>query len=611
MKRTNLNPSPGIALRSTRTIAALVVAAASVTVTAAHAANIAYSTTPADANFGGINWTNGVTVPGAPQVAAASGDALYFGGTPTFTTLNNDLVGATYASLTFNSGSAAFTIGGNAFALGGNIANNSTTAKTIDNNIDLGTAVHTVNASSGTITFGGNISGTGATATTVLDGNTTGTGALILAGTNTYTGTTRIRNGLLRVTGSLADTSGVLVTGGSYDVASNDTVGAVTLNNASITSTTGSFTLSPASVGFGNTGTGTFSATISANIGGTGTLSKTAGSGNVLLTGANTYSGGTTFTAAGTRIQITNASGLGTGTVTQSGQSTLQLNLTGTNTVANTFAPITPGNVTVSGSTITAAATPTFLNTAGTNTISSNLTHANASGGNGFSIASDAGLLTIAGNVSNLRPNTTNVLALGGAGNGVVSGAILQNTATEQEAVVKYGGGIWALTGANTYATTTQIVGGTLVTGSTSALGTSAVNVTNVGSNLTVGNGTVNTVGGLTGLTMANSTVLDITALNSQVVLASGVFSLGNITLDLNSAFSSFGSDQTFTLIDGVDGANAIGAVAIVNDNPAYTYTFSVVGNDGVLSVTNVPEPTALAVVGLGAIVALRRRRTA
>ena len=151
-----------------------------------------------------------------------------------------------------------------------------------------------------------------------------------------------------------------------------------------------------------------------------------------------------------------------------------------------------------------------------------------------------------------------------------------------------------------------------MVTGNTSALGTSAVSVTNAGTDLKVGNGTVNTVSGLTGLTMADSTVLDITGTDSQIALSSGTFTLGNITLNLNNAFSSFGSDQTFTLIDGVDGANSIGTVAFTGTNPAYTYSFGVVGNDGVLSVTgatNVPEPTTLAVGVLGGLLALQRRR--
>ena len=215
-----------------------------------------------------------------------------------------------------------------------------------------------------------------------------GSGTTVLSGANTYTGGTSITAGTVSVTGSLADTGAVTIVGGTYDVAASDTVGAVTFSNGSLVSGVG--TLTGASYTFINTGAGTITSTVSVKLAGSGALNKTSSSGTSVLAGANTYSGGTTFTTG--RLQLNNASGLGTGTVTQGGGVTLELNLAGTNTVGNTFAPITPGGVVVSGNTIASAATPTILNTAGNNTISSNLTHANSTGGNGFSLGSSARL---------------------------------------------------------------------------------------------------------------------------------------------------------------------------------------------------------------------------
>ncbi len=112
-----------------------------------------------------------------------------------------------------------------------------------------------------------------------------GAGSLTLNAANTYTGATTVVAGTLTVgTGDLEDASPVIVNGGTYATnVSTDAVGVVTLKNGVI----------------GGTGIHQGSSYVVENgmvtgrLGGAGALSKTT-SGQVILTGANIYFGGTT-----------------------------------------------------------------------------------------------------------------------------------------------------------------------------------------------------------------------------------------------------------------------------------------------------------------------------
>jgi fibronectin-binding autotransporter adhesin len=123
-----------------------------------------------------------------------------------------------------------------------------------------------------------------------------GAGTLTLTAANTYTGVTTVAAGTLTVSGSgsLEDTSPVTITGGTYNVSVNDTVGAVTLKNGVIGST---------SILTG-TGYDVENGTISARLAGTGALTKSS-SGQVILSGVNTYEGGTSIT--GGTLAVTGA----------------------------------------------------------------------------------------------------------------------------------------------------------------------------------------------------------------------------------------------------------------------------------------------------------------
>ncbi|NDD51874.1 MAG: hypothetical protein EB009_04125, partial [Actinobacteria bacterium] len=162
----------------------------------------------------------------------------------------------------------------------------------------------TIKTSTGTSSFAGAISlganstvdvgGTQLTLSGIISGGfgltKTSAGILVLSNSNSYTGATTISAGTLTVSGTLADTTAVTVSSGTtYNVNADDTIGS--LAGGGTVQTSGTVTLTS---GEDNTST-TFSGVIQ---NGTGTLSLTkSGSGNLTLSGANTYTGATTISA--------------------------------------------------------------------------------------------------------------------------------------------------------------------------------------------------------------------------------------------------------------------------------------------------------------------------
>jgi autotransporter-associated beta strand protein len=252
--------------------------------------------------------------------------------------------------------------------------------------------------------------------------------------------------------------------------------GGLTINNTAATTLSGPLYLSDVS-GTGHTltisgaaGPTTISGAISnytAGAGTAGALTKTGGGTLIISSANNTYSGTTTIGASGGAAVIRAAAtqALGTGTISFDGTgnaSTARLEVTNGISLSNNITFYARGNTTVG-----------IENLSGNNTLSGTITC--SSGGNFYTIQSDAGLLTLgtAGAIAINASSGTRTNTLQGAGNGSIVGNITNGPGAVE--ITKAGAGTWTLSGSNTYTLGTIISAGTLVMASTNALGTNGM----------------------------------------------------------------------------------------------------------------------------------------
>ena len=146
--------------------------------------------------------------------------------------------------------------------------------------------IDTTNAAAGCFTYGETIDGK-------LGITKLGTGTLVLSGENRYLGNTTVNNGTLRLANSntVQDSTVDLVSGNlSFGDLSSATLGGLS-GNQNISLNNNSLNGVSLSIGKNNKNT-----TYSGNLDGTGTLRK-IGTGTLVLSGINTYTGGTTVIA--------------------------------------------------------------------------------------------------------------------------------------------------------------------------------------------------------------------------------------------------------------------------------------------------------------------------
>ncbi|HKT27800.1 autotransporter-associated beta strand repeat-containing protein [Dyella sp.] len=454
-----------------------------------------------------------------------------------------------------------------------------------------------------------------------------GTGTLILAANNTYSGGTTINAGTtLQVgnggatgnlgAGAVADNGNLIfnttgtttitpVIGGSGNVNQVGTGIAVLTGNNTYS---GSTTISAGTLQIGNGGTSgslgtaasvtdnanlTFNlggtTTINTVIAGTGNLTK-AGAGTVILAANNTYAGITTI-SAGT-LQVGNggtAGSLGAGNVVDSAA-----------LVFNLSSPTTIANVISGGGSLSQAGTGTVI-LAGNNTYSGGTTvnagttlqigNGSTTGNLGSGAVNDNGDL-----VFNTTGTTTITPVIGGSGN-----------------VSQVGTGTTVLTANNTYAGSTTISAGTLQIGNGGASGSlgTAATVTN-NANLTfnlnavttvnatiAGTGNLTQAGSGTTILAANNTysgATNITAGTLQVGNGSTAGSLGsgNITDNANLTFNLSGNTTIAGALSGTGKLqNAfLGTVQTLSNVSGFTGTYSVLADENSASTATFNVPT-------------------
>ena len=257
-----------------------------------------------------------------------------------------------------------------------------------------------------------------------------------------------------------------------------------------------------------NTNT-TFSGVIN-NAGSAIALTKT-GTGTLILSGNNSYTGATNVSGNGVlNIQNNNALG-GTGAGT---------------TVASGSALEIQGNITVGAEAMSLTGTGIGTNGALRNINSTNTYGGTITLGGATTIQSDAGTLTLS--AANAITGAAQNLTIEGAGNGVISGTITTTSGT----VTKNDAGNWTLSGANTYTGITTINAGVLNIQNNNALG---------------GTGA--------GTTVASSSALEI---QGNITIGAEALSLTGTGIGTNGALRNVGGNNTYGGTITLGGATTI-----------------------------------------------------
>ena len=428
----------------------------------------------------------------------------------------------------------------------------------------------------------------------------TGTGAWTLSGASTFTGTLSVNQGTLTLN-SLADTgvNSAAGAGSTINLGSSTTVAGVLIYTGSGASTnrainlaattTGAATLNSSGTGaliftgvISNAGSGAKTLTLGGtNTGGnaistaitdgSGTLALTkADAGAWVLSGVNTYTGGTTLNS-GTLV-LNSASAIGTGTLTITG-GTLD-NTTGSAITLTTSNPVAlngslvfggtssltlgTGVVTIGNAnrdiTLNGGSTLTMGELQWNSAVNNRTFTVNQGTGSGANLVLGGFQLNI--NADTAARNRT----ITGTGNVTISGAVANGNAFAN-GLIYAGSGTLTLSAANTYTGTTTVNGGTLQLSGSGSIATASGLTINAGT-FDVG-GTAATVGGALTLGSATTTVAGQTT--SMISSTSGgSFTLGgNVTYNAGSA----GFENGQALISSNLILNADSTIT-VNDSP-------------------------------------------
>ena len=447
-------------------------------------------------NAGNSNWLDapsGLDSAGAPAFT----DNLFLSANTASnlsTTLGQNF---TVNSITFTgtgtSNTAGFTVAGNTLTLGardgrGLIVQSGSGANTVSSNVVLGaTQTWISNEPANITTVSGVISGQSSGLTK------SGAGTIALSGANTYGGATQVDGGTLQLgaggnVGSLNAGSTIAVgTGATFAVRRSDTVTQGIEFSGSAISGAG---------GVSQAGTGTLILT-AAN---TYTGPTTVSAGTLVLSGTGSATSGITINGGtGTTLRVTNAAASGVGaisintgattptvrfTIDGGGTITLPNWLAGNSAITTTFyvdnnGSGTDGVVHLSGSLANSAIGNATFNVTGANGYALSIANlrntAGAAGSVSFNPTTAA--LTL-GNLTGSQASGTNTWVLSGTNTGNAVTGVISNSATGAlSAVSKTGTGTWSLSGANTYTGATTVSAGTLNASAGALVATSAIAV--------------------------------------------------------------------------------------------------------------------------------------
>jgi len=439
-------------------------------------------------------------------------------------------------------------------------------------------------------TISGVVSGTGGV---IVNSGTGAGGTLTLGGVNTFTGDIT------------ANSSSNITIGAAGRLGSGSYAGNIAMNG-------GTFTYG-----------GSSSQTLSGVISGAGGV-YASGSGTLSLSGANTFTGKTTINAGG----VLSVSSLNS--------------VSGGSSSSSLGAPTTVANGTIDMTGVGGNGTLIYTGSGETTDRVINLAAGANAGLSAVIDQSGSGNLKFTSNLTATGAQTHTLVLKGStSGTGEIAGAIVDNSGTNKTSVTKEGTGSWNLTGNSTYTGATTVSAGTLFVngslgntavtvnggtlGGVATIGTSGASLTvNSGGTLAPGNspGTL-VVNGSTSLNSGSTyafqytgggSTADLVDVNGTLTIASGALltleDLGTYTV--GDKFTLFSYDS---LVGSFD-AYADGNIYTFNGGDwLFTYNDSTAGlnggtGTGYITITAVPEPSALLLAGAAALgMAFRRRR--
>ncbi len=479
-------------------------------------------------------------------------------------------------------------------------------------------------------------------------------GAWTLSGSNTFSGGVTLNGATvgsqLNINSSTAlGTGSFTINGGNNAKFDNTSGGEITLSTNNAQTWNNDFTF----IGTNNLNMGTGAVTLGGNRsitnGGTltvgGVISGAAnigiikgGGGTLVLTGASTFTGTTTLNQgvlSFNTIADVNGGNSALGAPTTTGNGTIAL---GNTTLAATLRYTGTGSTTNRVINLLSTTGPVAIDQSGTGLLK--FTSAFTATGAGIKT------LTLTGST---------------AGAGEIAGAIIDNSGTNKTSLAKTGTGAWTLSAVNTFTGSTTVSGGKLTIASTGTINTTSgvtisggefnynsstalskaitfsgtggrlsgtgtitpsVSVTS-GNTLSPGNsiGTLTLSGGLilTGSYSVETAFTSATTATADKTVVVGAVNVTGSSLNVTELGSYFGLTSAAPIViiqnDGVDSVTGNFTSFVGNPPIQFTVLYNyngdggTVGNDVALSFTAVPEPTGVALFGLGSLGFLSRRR--